>query len=268
MYKLAELLPQNPKIKEQKMQLAEPKAGKLHIFLCEDHPIELEQLQQDIYQVAKENQWDISCSSFSTADALLDVLEQGKAENKPDVIFTDIEMPGANGIDLGKKIYSSYPDIYLIFTTCHEEYAILGYETRAYRYLLKPITSQIIKQTLDQIFLERGKNKCLILKKDGNEMVIPLKEIVYINAEDKYTIFHTTETSYFDRVSLQECEEKLEKYGFYRIHRKYLVNMRHHKGLQKGNVIVSGNLKLPISRRKEETYQKQFMELLEQGMLE
>ena len=249
------------------MQLVESKTGTLQIFLCEDQPEELEQLQQDIYQVARENQWDISCISFSTADVLLDVLEQEKAENKPDVIFTDIEMPGANGIDLGKKVHACYPDIYLIFTTCHEEYAISGYETRAYRYLLKPIIPQVIKQTLNQIFLERGKNKCLILKKSENEIVIPLKEIVYISAEDKYTIFHTVETSYFDRVSLQECEEKLEKYGFYRIHRKYLVNIRHHKALQKGNVIVNGNHKLPISRRKEKEYYKQFMELLEQGML-
>ena len=81
-------------------------------------------------------------------------------------------------------------------------------------------TGKSRKQTLNQIFLERGKNKCLILKKAENEIVIPLKEIVYISAEDKYTIFHTVETSYFDRVSLQECEEKLEKYAFYRIHRK------------------------------------------------
>ena len=65
------------------MQLVESKIGTLQIFLCEDQPEELEQLQQDIYQVARENQWDISCISFSTADALLDVLEQEKAENKP-----------------------------------------------------------------------------------------------------------------------------------------------------------------------------------------
>ena len=84
----------------------------------------------------------------------------------------------------------------------------------------KTRTGKSRKQTLNQIFLERGKNKCLILKKAENEIVIPLKEIVYISAEDKYTIFHTVETSYFDRVSLQECEEKLEKYAFYRIHRK------------------------------------------------
>lgn len=248
------------------MKLIENNHGRMNIFLCEDNEEHLYQLSETIRQVAAKKDWDVFLSTFLTADDLLENLKMQKAA-VPDIIFADIELPGINGIELGKRMKHSYPECYFIFTTAFEEYAVQGYEARAYSYLLKPITSQDVRRTLEQIFREKGRKRSVLLKEQGVEVPVSLKDIIYISAEDKYTIFYTCETFYLDKISLKECEKLLCRYGFYRIHRKYLVNMSHHKGFGKGVVVLSGSIRLPISRSREEDYHKCFMELLEEGML-
>lgn len=252
------------------MKLTGEHYGKMHIFLCEDNEEHLKRLAEIMRLVAAEKGWEISLTTFLTADDMVKMLQQERENNMihPDVIFADIEMPGMNGIELGKQMSRIFPDCYFIFTTAFEEYAIQGYEARAYRYLLKPITAQSVSQTLEQIVSEKERNKGLLLKDQGMEVIVPLKDIVYISAEDKYTIFHSREASYFDKISLKECENLLCQYGFYRIHRKYMINMKHHKKVGKGVVVVSGGAELPISRDREDAYRKYFMMQLEKGLLE
>ena len=204
------------------MKLTEENQGRIHICLCEDNEEHLKRLSDAVKYVAAQKGWDISLTLFLSADEMLAALEsEQECENVyPDVIFADIEMPGTNGIELGKRISRMLPDCYFIFITAFEEYAIHGYEARAYRYLLKPITAETVSQTMEQILLEKERNKSLLLKDQGLEVHVSLNDIIYISAEDKYTIFHSKEASYFDKISLKECENLLSKYGFVLVRRK------------------------------------------------
>lgn len=251
------------------MKLAGENQGRIHICLCEDNEKHLNGLANIVKHVASEKGWDISLELFLSADKMLEVLKSRTEGDYPcpDVVFADIEMPGINGIELGKRIGSIFPDCYFVITTAFEEYALQGYEARAYRYLLKPVTTETVTKTLEHIMLEKERNKCLLLKDQGMEVIVPLKDIIYISAEDKYTIVYTRETLYYDKISLKECENLLNQYGFYRIHRKYLVNMKHHKKIGKGVVVVTGGAELQISKDREEAYRKCFMVQLEKGVL-
>lgn len=252
------------------MKLLGENQGRIHICLCEDNEKHLSGMADTVKRVAAEKGWNFSLTLFLSADEMLEALKsRTEGDNlRPDVVFADIEMPGTNGIELGKRITRMLPECYFIFTTAFEEYAIQGYEARAYRFLLKPVTAERVSQTMEQIMLEKERNKCLLLKDQGLEVIVPLKDIIYISAEDKYTIVHTKEVSYYDKISLKECENLLNQYGFYQIHRKYIINMKHHKKVGKGVVVVSGGTELKISRDREEAYRKYFMAQLEKGMLE
>ena len=135
------------------MKLTGENQGRIHICLCEDNEEHLKRLSDTVKHVAAKKGWDISLTLFLSADEMLAVLESGQeCDNAyPDVIFADIEMPGTNGIELGKRIRCMLPDCYFIFTTAFEEYAIHGYEARAYRYLLKPVTAETVSQTMEQM---------------------------------------------------------------------------------------------------------------------
>ena len=238
------------------------------IFLCEDDSYQLKEMADIIKKTALHNQWNLQLETFNCADSMLHTIEERKrAEEKmPDIIFTDIEMPDINGIEFGKKLCKLAPEIYLIYITAYTEYAISGYETRAYRYLLKPLEEKAVQKVVTQIFSEQYGRKYLVIEELGEQKMIALKDIVYLSSQDKYTVIHTAGDTYLNRISLQTYEQELEKAGFFRIHRKYLVNMRHYKTLKGGSVVVSGNQELPVSRRKKEEVQNRYISMLERGM--
>lgn len=104
--------------------------------------------------------------------------------------------------------------------TAYEEYAIRGYETGAYRYLLKPPTQEDVTNILAKIAVQKSEKKLLVVQAGDSEMLISVRNIRYISAEDKYVMLYTTEGDYLDRRSLQYFEEYLADMSFYRIHRK------------------------------------------------
>lgn len=250
------------------MKLLGDNYRKMNIFLCEDNKEHLSYLRETITTVAETMEWNVVLMEYESAEDMLQALEENPKDITVDVVFADIEMPGMNGIELGKILSRKFPDSYFIFTTAFIEYAVAGYEARAYRYLLKPVTEEKVFEVLKGIVTERERNKSLLLKDQGRDVLISLRDIIYISAEDKYTIFHTENSYYFDKISMKECETLLEPYGFYRIHRKYMVNMRYHKKLGKGKLEVTGEIQLPVSRSRQQSYEQCFMEMLEKGLLD
>ena len=106
----------------------------------------------------------------------------------------------------------------------------------------------------------------MLLSLPGMEEPVRLDDIVYISAEDKYTMIYTRVGRITDRTSLAELEEMLREYGFFRIHRKYIVNMRYHREISKGRLILSGGEELPISRRRESVYREILMKKMEKDL--
>ena len=235
----------------------------LRIAVCDDEKAHMEELGKILCNI--KGKCDIHVESFLSPHNFLNSLREGEA--LPDIIFLDIEMQELDGITLGKEIHNLSPDSYVIFLTAHPEYAVRGYEARAFRYLLKPSSEEVIANVLLEVNQERCKKKKLLLQCDGKEHVIPLKDIMYIGAEDKYTVLYTRKHRYIERISLNEYEKLLVDYGFYRVHRKYIVNFAYHKGMEKGKVYLPDDISIPICRRREKEYHKALLQYLEKELI-
>ncbi len=242
----------------------------MRIYLCEDIKAHTGQLQEVLENCARECKTDIIITCFSTAEDLLSDLRQKKetGESLPILLFSDIELPGMSGVELGKILKLEMPQIRLVFMTAYEQYAIEGYETGAMRYLLKPpVKGEIIKILLEMIDVQ-SREKHIIIKNAKEEICVAVKDILYISAEDKYLVVHTKDQKHLTRGSLQDYEDMLNKYGFFRVHRKYLVNLRYHKSITNGNITLSNEAVVPMSRRKESAYRGAFMKYIEGGLLQ
>ncbi len=239
----------------------------INFSICDDNPKSLNEIHDTICRLS--DQYKINVSLYSSAGELLDSMKEAERRNQllPDFVLIDIEMPEMNGIELGKQIKTLFPDVCLVLVTSYLEYAVKGYEAKAYRYLLKPITIEYIEALIQDFMREQNQIKKVLVKDKAQEHLLLIKDIVYISAEDKYTILYTENNHYFDYKSLKEYEELLTDYGFYRIHRKYLINMYYHKSLGKGFVTLSCNVELPISRRKENEYREKLLKMLERDIL-
>lgn len=169
-----------------------------------------------------------------------------------DVVFLDVQMPGTTGLELVKQLKGKDPMPAVVFVTAYENYAVPAFELRATDYLLKPIESERLAETIQRIREMRGggangpnssggggKEKAeaepkgekkpsltfLLTEKDDKQIPLPLGEIVYIYSEGYNVYVKTHNDRLLTRYTLQELTERLPSDQFFRSHRSYLVNI-------------------------------------------
>ena len=150
-------------------------------------------------------------------------------EAKPDVVFLDVEMPGATGLSLAPLVRERAAPPAVVFVTAHAEYAVDAFAVEAFDYLLKPVDPERLARVLERL-RERSVPgdvgplaKVAVVAPGGRELV-DFDQIYYVQAEGDYSRVHTYDRSYLSTDALGELERKLGA-GFARVHRSYLVNL-------------------------------------------
>ncbi|MCU0372753.1 MAG: LytTR family DNA-binding domain-containing protein [Ignavibacteria bacterium] len=166
-----------------------------------------------------------------SADTAEDIINN----NKPDVIFLDIQMPGKSGITLLEKIS---PDIKIIFVTAYDEYAIKAFEINALDYLLKPVNPARLKNSIQRLFQNIAGKQLFSMKFEYEDSIfllvnsqmrfIKVNSIVTINASGDYTEILTSDSvKGLTSKSMREWEKRLPENHFARIHRSFIINLNH-----------------------------------------
>ncbi|NAS30712.1 response regulator [Flavobacteriaceae bacterium R38] len=185
--------------------------------------------------------------SLSSAFEAMEFLKQNVVE----IMFLDIQMPDMTGIELMKALPDS-PQV--IFTTAHREFALDGFDLDAVDFLLKPFSySRFLKAVNKAVIVEdktieknTSKNH-IFIKCDGMIIKVIIDDIIFVETAKDYVFIHTVNDKYLTLVSLKHLEEELPKEKFIRVHRYYLVGLKHIKKLE-GNLIYVGNHKIKISK--------------------
>lgn len=171
---------------------------------------------------------------------------------KPDLVFLDIDIPGMNGIEVAKKIKESNglflndgkQNVYIIFTTGYEEYAIEAFELYAFDYIVKPYRISRLKSSLERLERTINPEKAKLKVKDGCVItMIDYSDIVYIAREGRRNYIYTTHGKYKTDDTLDYLEVTVGK-DFYRVHRSYIINANMLKEIRS----------IPNSKSKELTF--------------
>ena len=161
---------------------------------------------------------------FDDSIKALEYIEQ----NKPDIIFLDINMPKLDGMALG-KIVSHFPkQPLIIFITAHKDFAVDAFEIQAYDYILKPYSEERIVSTLINIEKCSDKkctNNKITLWKDNKMMVKSIIDISYCEASERETLIYIKGVQYNVNCSISEFYKRLPKELFFRSHRSYIINI-------------------------------------------
>lgn len=186
--------------------------------------------------------------SFSSAIEAMDFLRQ----NNVDIMFLDIQMPDMTGIEL-MEVLPDHPQV--IFTTAHREFAFEGFELNALDYLLKPFSYKRFLKAVNKTIGRKDENPLseektkpyIFVKANGMIVKIYIEDITHIETANDYVFIYTVHDRYMTLVSLKHIEAELPKNLFIRVHRYYLVGLRHVKKLE-GNLVYVGDRKIKISR--------------------
>lgn len=207
----------------------------LKVFIVEDELPAQKLLEKWIVSIPQLLLSGIYSDGFSALKAI--------QTEKPDLVFLDIEMPKLNGLEI-LELLDDPPQI--IFTTAYHEYAVKAFELAALDYLLKPFSLERFKQAVDKAFSARksailnlGKSlhdlkiaqqehrplDRIVVKEGVNVHVIPISEILFLEAQDDYVMIHTNERKHLKLASLRSFEQSLPKQQFVRVHRSFIVNI-------------------------------------------
>lgn len=192
----------------------------------------------------------------------------------PDCLFLDIEMPTMDGFQFIKKLKNK--DFPVVITTAYNQYAIKALKNEAIDYLLKPIDTDDLKDTIVKIKKHNAKNytaerlekilinfnsgavqKKITLNTDGKLLFLESDEILYAESDGNYSTLYLADGQKIVLTKkLKEVNELLPSDSFFRIHNSYIINLTKIKEFLKtdGYVVLQSNHKIPVSRQKKSDF--------------
>lgn len=234
----------------------------------------------DELSALKSMQWEIAnfCDDVTILGSFSNALEARKFlnENAVDCVFLDIEMPEMDGFQFLDSFKNR--NFSVVITTAYDQYAIKAIKEKALDYLLKPIDSDDLKSCITKIRQHKEEHsiherlertlesmvqksqhqvKKISVSCDGKIIFLNPDDIVYCESDGNYcTIFLENKEKIFITHKLKFMEEKLQDLYFFRIHNSYLINLNKVKEFHKSEdfVVLSNNVKLPVSRSKKSTF--------------
>lgn len=233
------------------------------IVLCDDESNTLSLLKEYLSLLSQSRGWEFEIRMYSSAEALLE-----SALDETDLLVLDIGMDGLSGMEAARIIRQRGHTFYILFLTSMVEYALEGYDVRAFAFIKKPISyerfAEKISEAIEEITRRQGVVLCL--KSGMAADYISSKDILYIDVRDHNIriVLPDSDKTYYEK--LQTVEKLLSGQGFYRCHKSFLVNFRHIRSIRQDAVIMQNGEQLPISRHRRREFLSEFAKYVGRGL--
>ncbi|MGN0483370.1 MAG: LytR/AlgR family response regulator transcription factor [Lachnospiraceae bacterium] len=236
----------------------------LRLAVCDDSVIEQAILKRLLEKLLAERKQECAVRTFSSGEDLMEAFENETF--KPDIIFLDIYMGKANGIEVGKKIRKLNTQVEIVYSTTSMDFLMESYEVFALGYLVKPYQPEKIGKLLDY-YIEKYfsfDSKVLNISFKGKTDLINYKDIVYIESSNRVVLIHTLSKGDI-RIykKLDEIEEELNSIDFLRCHQSYIVNVHQVDYVDETDFVMKNKSIVPIRKRERKNILGQYMERLD-----
>ncbi len=182
-----------------------------------------------------------------------------------DAIFLDVRMPDLDGLELARVLRRFARPPRVVFVTAHEGPAVEAFELRALDYLLKPVSRRRLLETLERIVqaaeADAGGETTVDTEmiavsnvRTGSTRLLPRSSILYVQSHGDFVRVVADEGRYLVRATLADVERRWEVFGFVRVHRQYVGNLRKAVEVRPqlggtAELVFPGGQTIPIARR-------------------
>ena len=230
------------------------------IAICDDEPIFSNYLADKVRKILTEMKIPFTITTYSSGNELLQYLSTNKYSYH--IILLDILMEDLNGIEIAHKIRKTDQDTGVVFITSTEEYSLQGYEVKALRYLIKPVSETDLKKVFIDDYNNRCLNRYLLLVQGTNYKKVPLDQIISLETYGRKVAIDLIDKTIYHPGKLSDIEQDLPKNTFLRCHQSYILNIEHLMEIKQYSAVMSNNNQLPISRPYIQNIQNAFLKML------
>lgn len=229
------------------------------IGICDDNPEQLHLLRKYLDTYSQDTD-QFSILESTEPVVFLNMLQA----SKPHLVFLDIDMGEMNGIQLGDRLKSLYPETAIVYVTAHEKYALEAFRVRAFHYLLKPLTrekfSWVFEEAVRSIkrINENKPVKTLTIQTKEEIICLAYSDIFYFEKVSHKIKVHTENRDIYYYDNFLNLIEAIDANCFIQCHQGYIANIGKIRGFRDKTLFLDGNLKLPVSR----SYTERIKEML------
>ncbi len=235
----------------------------MQIALCDDEKTYHDTIKELISQYTLNNpDRSLSISFFSSGIELLNHVEE---HGGFDLYILDIIMPEMNGIELGAALRDRDDFGTVVYLTTSPDFALDSYKVEALNYLLKPVDAELFFQCLDKAYSSFSKitQEVFSVKTPDSMRIIPVADIRYAERTGKQISYYLTDNSClrsatFNGSFQNAIADLLEHKGIILVGTSFAVNLSHVTEVTKSDLILTGDLHVPIPRRMYETIKEEW----------
>lgn len=228
----------------------------INIGIVEDSQVDQEKLSKVIATYFNKNSIEYSLKVFNTANSFL------SNNDIFDLLFFDIFLGGSlTGMDIARKARERLGNnLVIVFITSSMAYAIEGYSVDASAYIIKPITEEEFNLKMPRI-IDKINSKIsdfIILTTTEEKVSVNISDIDYIEVYGHYLTYCVNNKKYTVRQTLSDAENKLSKFGFFRINKFNIINMRKISKFIGDDVYIKDVI-LKVARSRKQEFKKELV---------
>ena len=231
----------------------------MRILICDDDALIIEQLQKYIRNFFENI--SVKCPAlvyFSDGESLL------ADTGEKDILFLDIEMPGMNGIYVGKELKKKNENIIIFIVTSYSEYLDEAMRFHVFRYLSKPLDKQrFFRNMKDAVDLYNTMTVKIPVETKQGVHTLLASSIMAVEAQGRKVTVHTTLCDFESTHNMQYWLELLPKNRFFQTHRSFIINFEHVTDFDRNLVHMADNQSAYLTKRKYSSFKEAYLLYLE-----
>lgn len=229
----------------------------MNIAICDDDQKTLDEISGIIEDYMIDRSMNVGYSTFLNYDEIIGRIDEF------DVFLLDYDMPGINGLDFSKMVYQQFGENKaIIFITAYDDVVYRAFEVRAWRYILKPIRDSDIYEALDSYASSNANQKRFVIMQNGENVVINVGEMDCICADGKLSVINMTDGRMIEsRETMDSLESRLTDLGCFRIHRKYIINLKQVSSYMNNYVMLKSGKSLDMSPRRYNSFRLAYLRM-------
>lgn len=236
----------------------------LRVIICDDDSLLLQKIEHIINEILESLEIKARIHTYSNADQI-----SNHILSSCDIALLDIDISNSkyNGMDLARRLREFRKDSIIIFITNFIEYAPEGYEVRAFRYILKrDLATELVPYIQQAIEHINSSKETMKIQINGEIIDLLLDDILFWEVQQHTVTVYVMRDSYGKNIktytlytSLSELEDQLGPRGFLRVHKSYLVNMKHISKFQCREAILDNGTVLRVSEKSYAENKKKYL---------